>query len=216
MPRIAEPRDPAEPTSSKQKRRYEDILRAAAAQGAAKGLEGVQMQEIAKDAGVAIATLYRYFPSKTQLFTAVLRAQVVRLGAASVAADPGMTCAEAVAELLLRALRQLLRQPRLALAMLQANNASVADQSSFEVVNGPFRTLILRVAGIDAPTEQDQRLVRLLQQTWYGILVSTLNGHITSDEAEDDTRMACQLLLTRLGEPGEPAATGGSTDSASA
>ena len=37
------------------------------------------MHDVAKDAGVAIATLYRYFPSKTHLFTALMGAQVERL-----------------------------------------------------------------------------------------------------------------------------------------
>lgn len=35
------------------------------------GMQNVQLQDIAKDAGVGIATLYRYFPNKDQLIIAV-------------------------------------------------------------------------------------------------------------------------------------------------
>ena len=76
MPRIAEARPPAEPSSPDQKERYRRILEPRLRHGAAKGLERMQMHDVAKDAGVAIATLYRYFPSKTHLFTALMGAQV--------------------------------------------------------------------------------------------------------------------------------------------
>ena len=67
MPRIAENREPAVPSSPGQRERYRRILRAAAEHGAKNGLERGQMVDLAKDAGVALATLYRYFPSKTML-----------------------------------------------------------------------------------------------------------------------------------------------------
>lgn len=80
MPRIAEARDAAEPSSVEQRARHERILKAAAHLGAGKDLERVQMQEVAKLAGVAVGTLYRYFPSKTHLFVAVMVDQIGQMG----------------------------------------------------------------------------------------------------------------------------------------
>ena len=79
MARIASARLSAEPSSPEQHDRRQRILRAAARIGAEKSLERVQMHEVAKAAGVAIGTLYRYFPSKVHLFTGVMAAQVDRL-----------------------------------------------------------------------------------------------------------------------------------------
>ena len=199
MPRVAEGRPPALPSSPGQKDRYRRILRAAAEHGATYGFDRIQMLDIAKDAGVAIATLYRYFPSKTVLFTALLHSQVERVDRAAIEVQPGQTPADAVAQVLNYASRRLLERPLLAQAMLQSNNATVAGDSPTMAVTGAFADLILRVAGVDQPTAQDLRLVRLIEQTWYGVLTSELNNHIGADEAEEDTLLACRLLLADLG-----------------
>jgi AcrR family transcriptional regulator len=198
VPRIAEARKPAEPSSPEQKERHRRILRAAARQGAEKGLERMQMHDVAKDAGVAIATLYRYFPSKTHLFTALMAAQVERLTEATTAA-PGVGTAgdpaEDVADLLVEAARGLLARPLLAHAMLQSNNASVAESGS--AVTSVFGDLILQTMGVDEPDDEQNSLVRIVEAAWYGILISALNRHITPEQAEDDTRLACRRLLGR-------------------
>lgn len=199
MPRVAENREPAVPSSPGQKERYHRILRAAATHGAEHGLDRMQMLDVAKDAEVAIGTLYRYFPSKTILFTALLHSQVDQLDRVSVTARAGEEPADAVARVLVIAARQLFQRPLLAQAMLQSNNAMVAGDHSSMAVTGAFADLILRVAGVESPTEHDLRLVRLTEQTWYGVLISRLNGHVTDDEAEADTLLACRLLLAGLG-----------------
>lgn len=199
MPRVAQSREPALPSSPGQKERYQRILRAAAEHGAAHGFDRIQMLDVAKDAGVAIATLYRYFPSKTMLYTALLHSQVEGLDRASAVAAPGQSAAEAVAAVLVDASRRLLRRPLLAQAMLHSNNATVAGDSPAMAVTGAFADLILRVAGVGEPTDRDLRLVRLVEQTWYGVLTSQLNEHITAAEGEADTELACALLLADLG-----------------
>lgn len=196
MPRIAEARPSAEPSSAGQKARYQRILRAAAKHGAANGLERVQMHDVAKDAGVAIATLYRYFPSKTHLFTAVMAQQVAQLEEATTAAEPGQDPVAAVSELLIQASRQLLRRPLLANAMMQSNNAAHASTVSDAIrIDSAFRDLILRTLDLDEPTEHDYRLVRLLEQAWYGVLTQSLNMRVELADAEADIRLACTLLL---------------------
>ncbi|MCC5577989.1 TetR family transcriptional regulator [Microtetraspora sp. AC03309] len=196
MPRIAEARPPAEPSSPEQRARHVRILRAAAHLAADKGLERVQMHEVAKAAGVAIGTLYRYFPSKTHLFTAVMAEQVDRFNDNVTRPKPGVSPEDVVGELLVSASRQLLRRPALATAMLQsanaANAAAVADAGR---IDNTFRGIVLRALGIDDPTAQDVTLIRLLMQCWYGVLQVTLNGRASIPDMEDDIRLACRLLL---------------------
>ncbi len=106
MPRLSEARDAAEPSSMEQRARHGRILKAAAQLGAENELERVQMQEVARLAGVAIGTLYRYFPSKTHLFVAVMVDQIDRMGAQlSRRARAAMAPSEAVCDALLQATR---------------------------------------------------------------------------------------------------------------
>lgn len=195
MPRIAEHRVPALPTTPEQRERVQRILRAAALHGADKGLERMQMADVARDAGVAIATLYRYFPSKTALFTGVMRDRVDRMrtrASGQTSDDP----VEAIAELLVHSGRELLRRPRLAHAMMTSNNVLASDPHAG--VNEAFKSLMYQVAGIDDPTAEEERHLRIVEQTWYGILSTCLNGVIGAEEAEVDTRMATRLLLSEL------------------
>lgn len=196
MPRIAESRSAAEPHSPRQKARRERILRAAAQLGAEHGLERMQMHDVAKEADVAIATLYRYFPSKTHLFTAVLAAQVDRMGEGSPEIVPTDDPVGAVAETLIRSTRHMLRTPRLASAMLQSNNAAhAATVSEAAGIDATVQRTLLGLLGLEHPTEQDERLVRLLMKCWHGVLVSAFNGHSALSDAEADIRLACEVLL---------------------
>ncbi len=197
MPRIAEARPAAEPNSPEQKARYERILRAASSLGAERGLERVQMHDVAKEAGVAIATLYRYFPSKIHLFTAVLAAQVDRLEESARPAPPGADPVQMVWEMLARATRGLLSRPLLAGAMIQSNNAaSAATVSDAARIDNRMQEAVLRVLRLEEPTARDVRIARLLMDCWYGVLSSALNGRTSMADAEAEIRLACELLLT--------------------
>ena len=60
------------PATDDQESRRGAILAAAARLGAARELDRIGAQEIAAEAGVALRTLYRYYPSKHHVFAAVL------------------------------------------------------------------------------------------------------------------------------------------------
>ncbi|HEY0902938.1 MAG TPA: TetR family transcriptional regulator [Marmoricola sp.] len=197
MPRVGESRVPAEPSSAGQRARYRRILRAAAKLGSRDELERVQMQDVAREANVAIATLYRYFPSKVHLFAAVMRSQVLRLHDEAVSPAHGQDPTAAVAELLIRIGRDMLAHPQLSLSMIQANNlAQKVSGSASDQIDEVFEELVMRTAGLDvAPTPDDHRRARLVILCWFGVLMTVLNGRTPAAEAEDDTRRACELLL---------------------
>ncbi|TDC58782.1 TetR/AcrR family transcriptional regulator [Actinomadura sp. KC345] len=203
MPRIADARPPAEPSSDNQKDRYERILRAARKLGSAHDLERVQMQDVANEAGVAIATLYRYFPSKVHLFTAVKRRQVERLAEeTSRNRSASEAPIDAVVRVLVRAREQMMRRPRLTRAVLQADQTAQAATSGPLTSDRTFRDMLLDVAGIDDPAPADERLMRLLESCWFGVLLSCLNERISPTEADVDIRVSCEMLLgPRLGGP---------------
>src|SRR5438067_13943165 len=80
--------------------RHDAILAAAREAAAAAGMAAVQIASVAERAGVAAGTIYRYFPSKTELVTALVAAFAEReldaLDAAAKAA-PGPLSALAAA-----------------------------------------------------------------------------------------------------------------------
>ena len=58
--------------SRSQHQRRKRIVQAAAALASRGGVEAMQMRTVAERAGVALGTLYRYFPSKMDLVVAVV------------------------------------------------------------------------------------------------------------------------------------------------
>lgn len=200
MPRLAEARDAAEPNSAEQHARYGRIVDAAAHLGAMKELERVRMQEVAELAGVAIGTLYRYFPSKTHLFVAVMVDQIDRMGIhLSRRSQSSTSPVDVVYDALLQATRALVRTPLLANAMIQSaassNAATIPDVAK---IDQHFDVLLLAAAGIAEPTVRDATVVRLVVALWFGLVQSALNGRISIPEVESDLRVACDLLLVDL------------------
>ena len=71
MVRIGERRPPALPSTSDQQARRAAILTAATRLGRIRALDRIHAREIAAEAGVALRTLYRYYPTRQLLIDAV-------------------------------------------------------------------------------------------------------------------------------------------------
>ncbi|WP_326635873.1 TetR family transcriptional regulator [Streptosporangium sp. NBC_01755] len=196
MARIAEARAPASPTSESQIARYKRILDAAAELGARKRVDVVQMHEVAKDAGVAIATLYRYFPSKNALFAAVFWAEIKAFGESRRPGE-GEDLVDQVTDFLVGLSRHLLVRPMLAAAMFQGTSAVyvTATMDEVEPTKSELGRILLRIIGAEEPNRQDLSVVRLLTHCWWGALISTLGGQTTLPRADADIRLAARLLL---------------------
>src|SRR2546426_11289551 len=91
--------------------RHDAILAAARALAAEGGMAAVQIAPVAARAGIATGTVYRYFPSKTELVAALVAALCEREGAAlegaaKAAPGPLSALAAAISPLPARALRR--------------------------------------------------------------------------------------------------------------
>jgi len=193
MARIGTARPPASPTTPGQQDRQAAMLRAAAHLGARLPLEQVQMSEVARRAGVALGTLYRYYPSKHHLYAGLLAAQVAAADEASGPVTGSGDPVAAVADLVTEACRAMLARPMLARAMITSTNVVRAEGGARG--DTTFRDLIVRTAGRVDPSEEDLRLGRLVEQTTYGILTWAVAGELTAAQAVADVRLACELLL---------------------
>ncbi len=186
---IDEQRVPGQVTSDQRARRAA-ILRAAARLGRAKEVDRIQAQEIASEAGVALRTLYRYYPSKYHVFAAVLTTQIENVQAPSTnSTDP----AAAVAEFMANACRDMLRHKHLAHAMIASTQAVRAPSGATGEHTG--RDLILRTAGVENPTSEQVRIARLVEQVTFGVLTWTVGGELEPAEAVTDVRVACRRLV---------------------
>lgn len=198
MARIAEARPPASPVSEGQVARRDRILDAAAELGATAGFDRVQMHEVAKDAGVAIGTVYRYFPSKTHLLTAVFEAQLGMLVERLWPTDSDDLVAD-IGEVLVVLCHELLRRPRLCAAMVQSTAANyTSDPGGSPDGDSALSRAILSTLSRSAPSEEAQSTVRLLVFSWWGVLISRLSRKTSAEQAEADVRRAARLLLAPL------------------
>ena len=201
MARISVHRAPAAPTAHSQVARRARILSSAAELGAIHGYDGVQMQEVARGAGVAVGTVYRYFPSKTQLFLAVMAEEVFG-GRARTEADAGEAPSGDVADLLVGWTRRFMQRPKLALAMVQSTLAAYSGRSAeareMDVLVAPE---ILELLGIEEPGEEELSKVRLLTYAWWGVVISRLSDHMTQAQAEEHIRLGTALFVTPARKP---------------
>ncbi|BBY33604.1 TetR family transcriptional regulator [Mycolicibacter minnesotensis] len=190
MPRPPIERQAAIPSTAAQRQRCDRILATAARLGARDGLAAVRMQDVADQSAVSIATVYRYYPTKHHLFSALL---LHYTGNAGPTHRPTGSPAEDVTDLMVGICRSMLARPRLAHAMITSVNARRSESSAA----GDFglRDGILSVAGISQPAPQDSQLALLVEQCAYGILSWAVMGATTPEQAERDMRRACQLLL---------------------
>ncbi|HEY5833434.1 TetR family transcriptional regulator [Streptomyces sp.] len=204
--------------TERQEARRRRILDASTVLACRGGFDAVQMREVAEVSGVALGTLYRYFPSKIHLLVATMEDQLGQLHEALRNRPPAATTSgERVAETLLRAFRALQREPQLADAMVRA--LIFADRSvSAEVgtVSRLTTTIILdamepvppgAAAGLAPAPAPDGRLaaVRVIEHTWHAALVSWLAGRASVAQVTADIRTVCGLLDV----PGAGSGSGG-------
>jgi AcrR family transcriptional regulator len=144
-------------TLSTAEERREEILEAAAHVFAARGLHGTPTMEIAKAAGISQAYLFRLFPTKAELFTALVErcnARIERtfLDAAAAARENGQPVMQAMGE----AYIGLLGDRHLLLNQLHAH-AACDDRAIREQMRRGFARLVEIVDDETGAEPQDVR-----------------------------------------------------------
>jgi TetR/AcrR family transcriptional regulator, cholesterol catabolism regulator len=188
-------------TSPAQRERRDRMLEAAMKLAAEGGYDAVQMREVADGAGVALGTLYRYFPSKVHLLVAALASQFEQAEAITARRTiTGDTAHERVMKILGGTTVSLQKQPQLTEAMVRAfmfADASVLGE--IEQVGERLTRMIARaIAGSpdhgDA-TEEEAAIIRVIADVWMSALVSWANGRSGAAEVEKSIDVAVRLLL---------------------
>ncbi|GFH34390.1 TetR family transcriptional regulator [Streptomyces pacificus] len=190
------------PLTERQEARRRRILHATARLACRGGFDAVQMREVAEAAGVALGTLYRYFPSKVHLLVATMQDQLEHLHTTLRKRPPAADCAaQRVAETLMRAFRALQREPHLADAMVRA--LTFADRSvsaEVDTVSRQTTAIILDATGLADPTPEQLSAVRVIEHTWHSALITWLSGRASIAQVRIDIETVCRLI--DLTDPG--------------
>lgn len=172
------------------------MLRESAALAAEGGFDAVQMRAVATRAGVAIGTLYRYFPSKEFLLASVMEAEVRAL-ADHLEQRParGDTAGERVLNVLGRANHALMSQPQVSTAQIRAL-VSGHDEIApvVQTVTDAMRHLIVTAMGA-APTAESIDVADTLFDVWLAALVGWISGLTEPDEVQRKLARTVEQLL---------------------
>jgi AcrR family transcriptional regulator len=136
---------PATRTLSTAEERREDVLRAAMKVFGERGLYGTPTMEIARAAGLSQAYLFRLFPTKTELFVAIVERSCLRIHdtfveAAANARRAGLPTLAAMGE----AYGELLQDRELLLTQLQGQ-AAAGEPAVREALRRGFARLVAMV-----------------------------------------------------------------------
>jgi AcrR family transcriptional regulator len=191
----AEPTAAGHPTgrSRSQHQRRKRILQAAAALASRGGVEAMQMRTVAERAGVALGTLYRYFPSKMDLVVAVVNEEMDTLEASLDRRPPRAgTAAGRAVEVLMRATRGLMREPELADALIRSLLLSDVKTDLGDRMAG----MLARVADDDALLNDEQHvLLRSLSSIWIMEMIEMLRGRGGNERIQARLEIAAERLL---------------------
>ena len=194
-----------------QTQRRRRIVQTAAALAVRGGVEAMQMRSVAERAGVALGTLYRYFPSKMDLVVAVVTEELDLLEGGIARRPPtAETAAGRAVDVLLRATRGLMREPELADALVRS---LIMAEVKFELdvrisdlvwrvatgnLEGADTTAADSGAGADDAVDRDSTgyvLIGSLTSVWTFELVEVLKGRRDVDEVERRLQIAAERLL---------------------
>lgn len=171
----------------------------------------MQMRAVAERAGVALGTLYRYFPSKMDLVVAVV-AEELDLLENSIGRRPpqaGTVHGRAV-DVLMRATRGLMREPELGDALVRS-----LIMAETETGLGPRITDLLWRVCVGAPLDRSEEaaerspaepdrdsagyvLVAALADIWIFELLEILKGRRGIDEVQRRLGIVAEPLLAGL------------------
>ncbi|QFG25186.1 TetR/AcrR family transcriptional regulator [Actinomadura sp. WMMB 499] len=182
--------------SRSQHQRRKRIVQAAAALASRGGIEAMQMRTVAERAGVALGTLYRYFPSKDDLVVAVVGEEIELLERSIERRPPRAgTSPQRAVEALMRATRGLMREPELAAALIRSLLLSDVQTDFSDRMTG----LLLRAAvgpGTGAGVDDSRRVMaRALTAVWTMEMIEMLRGQAGADEIQARLEIAAERLL---------------------
>ena len=195
---------PASLRRRNQSQRRKRIVQTAAALALRGGVEAMQMRAVAERAGVALGTLYRYFPSKMDLVVAVVTEELDLLERSIERRPPAApTAAGRAVDVLLRATRGLMREPELGDALVRSLIMTEATTDLAPRITD----LLWRVARQEYDPNQrpdhnsaDYIVVGSLCGVWIFEVLEVLKGHRDMEQVQQRLEVTAERLLAGMGQ----------------
>lgn len=174
------------PATPRQRLRYTRILEAAAG-CARKGLDSVELSEIAEKANVPLGTIHRYFPSATHLMLSLYRHQLDELQART-QASASRYRGRALTGVVMEIFHMRVMQPAVEQCLRRGVYLEEKDTTALLREIDALSEKAVSVASDDAAA------ARVLLLTVTGLVQSVRNRRLSLFEAEEDLKKACTLL----------------------
>jgi AcrR family transcriptional regulator len=182
--------------SEEQAERRARVVAAAMELADGGGYDAVVMKTVAERAGVALATLYRWFASKDHLLTEVLLAWGAELSDTLLARPPvGGDASSRLSDALRRVMETAASRPRLAEAVVAA---VLAVEPAVLDAQADFHALV--VTWIDIAIGEDEiadreAVVEVLELVCFAAIIGLVTGSDTARSAGQKLETAARLLL---------------------
>jgi len=157
------------------------ILDSAVAIASDGGYDAVKMRAVADDAGIAVGTLYRYFPSKPHVLVAVLARAFERLGAERDWALTADSPQVRLGQLNARLYEEWRTKPALAEAVTRAFAFASASAEVDHAAAVIEHLLGVAIAGGE-PTPRQHRLASVLVDIWLASLIAWVRHDISAED----------------------------------
>lgn len=182
--------------------RTEHVLAAATQLAREGGYDAVQMREVAIRAGIAIATLYRYFPSKDDLLRAIITEQV-NLLRQDVADRPPRhpTASGRAAEVFIRAFHGMTHDRGYAHAAMGRYHSPRPLNSTPRETSPVDRSSFVDIAAAAAwgpghvTTDMQYLALHVVESLLNSSIVSWLDGTMTPSYIEDRLMFAAERMI---------------------
>lgn len=182
--------------STRQAARRQRLLDSALALLEERDYERISVREVAEAAGVALATLYHYFPSKDHLFAEALVQWASTMGP-DVTRRPlsGATAAQRLEAALLRAARAFERRPQLArlLTRFETSDEPFAHEA-LSRLDATTSDVYLDLLD-ELPRDEARRVVRVLDAVFDSSLRAWSSGRASTADLHRSISDAVSLVL---------------------
>jgi AcrR family transcriptional regulator len=184
------------PRSRASARRREAILDAALAVAATGGYDAVHMRTVAERVGIAVGTLYRYFPAKTHLLVAALIREFQRLDASGDWATGACTPQQRLDRLTEHLHDRWQRDPLLTAAMTRAFvMADTRGAAELDRAAAAIETLLARTLAGGEPTPADLQVAGIVADIWLANLVAFISDRVSAAETRDRIDRATRRVV---------------------